>query len=320
MQAYPCLERGHVQGAVIDSAEGAERHAMTFLGVEQKKGDSQQLDGRLTVYAKVDLDVSDIVSSKHPISSMVNNGFLVVQGNYKEQSNLRDFLKSEMGLSLEEGLSEFLEKLDGLESALDPDKLKEKMENISDIQDFIPTPAKIVPFNTEEEVLAQEGDVFFTGHFKNVANANLSVNSFPIMYQAWFREQQLAGLRKEIETLISQVENNEFPESYSSTPGDNIEEKILKDFIPYMLYSRKDESAFESAEKKFRNFLNAPQFSGDVDNIVVILRNPNDLMARHYRLLELYAKRIAETNLEHYEQVKDITRQIDDIDNEAGDA
>jgi len=292
---------------------------MSLLNVEQKKGDSESLDGRLTVYARVELDLNDIMTSKHPVASMVHNGLLVVQGNYKEQSNLRDFLKSEMGVSLEEGLSEFLEKLDGLESALDPEKLREKMENIGDIQDFIPTPAKIVPFNTEEEILAQDGDVFYTGTFKNIANANLSVNSFPIFYQARFREQQLDSLRHEIETLIAQVENDELPDSFYSTPGVNIEEKIFKEYLPFLLYSRKDRQMFRKAEKKFRNFLNADQFRHDVEKIIALLSDAGELAARHYKLLELYAQRIAETCLEHYEKIEEISRRIDEIESEPAD-
>jgi hypothetical protein len=293
---------------------------MSFLQIEQKKGNPDTIDGRLTAYAKVELDISDIMTSKHPIASMVHNGLLVVQGNYKEQNNLRDFLKSEMGVSLEDGLSDFLEKLDGLESALDPDKLREKMDGLGDIQDFIPTPAKIVPFNSEEEILAQDGDVFYTGQFKNIANANLSVNSFPIFYQARFREQQIDGLKHEIETLIAQVENDELPDSFYSTPGVNIEEKILKEYLPCLLYSRKDRHVFIKAEQKFRNFLNAPQFSGDVDRIVALLSLSEDLAARHYKLLELYAKRIAETRLEHFQQVEELSRRISEIESEPSDS
>jgi hypothetical protein len=282
---------------------------VSLLGIDQKKGDPDMLDGRLTVYARVDLDLSDIVSSKHPIASMVNNGLLVVQGNYKDQNNLRDFLKSEMNLSLEEGLSEFLEKLDGLESALDPEKLKEKLSNIGDIQDFIPTPAKIVPFNSEEDVLREEGDIFYAGFFKGVANANLSVNSFPIIYQARFREQQIERVRSEIEMLVSQVERN-VSESGSPATGVNVEQRILKDFIPYMLYCRKDRHAFDAAEKQLRSFLSGPQFHDDVDKIVAILSDPRELASRQFRLLELYARKLAEISRENFREAENIQNDI----------
>ena len=34
---------------------------------------------------------------------MIHNGLLVAQGNFKDQYNFRDFLKSELGITLEEG-------------------------------------------------------------------------------------------------------------------------------------------------------------------------------------------------------------------------
>ena len=148
-----------------------------LLGIEQKKGNKEHLDGRLTVFAVLDIDPAELMSMKNNIASMVYDKFLVAQGNYRDQNNLRDFLKSEMGISLEEGLEEFLDKLGGLESALDPQKLRDKIENFDEMEDFIPTPAKIVPFHSESEILGQEGDVFFAGTFKNIGNAILSVNN-----------------------------------------------------------------------------------------------------------------------------------------------
>jgi hypothetical protein len=288
---------------------------MSFLGVDQKQGSQDRLDGRLTVYARVELDPEEAMSGKHPIASMILNGLLVAQGNYKEQSNLRDFLKSEMGLSLEEGLGEFLDKLDGIESALDPAKLKEKMESLDDIQDFIPTPAKIVPFRSEQEILAQEGDIFFVGEFRNVAHANLSVNSFPILYQARYREQQLDLVRNEIEQLISQVEQNQIPQEHYLQPGGDIEQKLLKDYIPNMLYCRKDLPAFASAQKQFRAFMEGYTAPQDIEAILSILASSRDLSKRHYRLLELYAKKISAVVSEDFARGERLRKEIDDLEN-----
>lgn len=292
---------------------------MPILGIEQKSGDSEVLDGRLTVYARVEIEPGELASTSHPIASMVHNGLLVAQGNYKEQSSLRDFLKSEMGLSLEEGLAEFLEKLDGLEAALDPQKLKEKMESMEDIQDFIPTPAKIVPFHAEEEVLGQEGDIFYVGAFRNVANANLSVNSFPIIYQARFREQQTDRVRNEIEQLIAQVEKADVPETHYAAPGVDVAEKILKDFIPGMLYCRKDSKLFEGAARQFRAFLRGYPFPQDVENILSTIGAAGDLTKQHYNLLELYARKIAEVTRENFAEVDKIRKAIDELEDSLED-
>jgi hypothetical protein len=281
-----------------------------LLGIDQKKGNPDRLDGRLTVYANIDIDPSDLVSMKHPIASMVHNGLLVAQGNYKEQNNLKDFLKSEMGISLEEGLEDFLDKLGGLESALDPEKLKEKMENIDELEDFIPTPAKIVSFPSVDEILEQEGDVFYAGLFKNVGNAILSVNSLPILYQAQFREQEIAKVRSEIEQLISQIEKNETPRTPFYSSDVRVEEKIMKEFIPNMLYCRKEKKVFSAAEKQFRAFLQQYRYKEDVDSIVSLIAGEQELTSKHFKLLELFAKKIARLLEENFGEAEKLQKEI----------
>lgn len=289
---------------------------MGLLEIEQKKGKPDYIDGRLTVFAIVDIDPSEFASSNHPILSMVHNGLLVAQGNYKEQSSLKDFLQSELGESLEEGLEVFLEKFDGLESALDPQKLKEKMKNLDDLKDFIPTPAKIVPFHSEEEIMKQEGDVFYVGKFKNMANANLSINSFPIIYQARYREQEIVMIRNEIDQLISQIESNEVPDEHYTSSGIDIERKIIKDYIPVLLYTKKDKENFEISTKKFKSFLRGYNFPGDIDKIISIIKESEKLSPLHYKLLELYAKKISEVSKENFAEVDKIGKKIVTVEEE----
>ena len=288
-----------------------------ILGIEQKKGDSKHLDGRVIVYALIDIDPSDRTAMKHPIGSMIHNGLLVAQGNFKEQSSLKDFLKSEMGVNLEEGLgeglAELLERMDGIESALDPQKLKERLENMGEMEEFIPTPAKIVPFHSEEEILDQEGDIFFIGSFKNIGNAVLGVNALPIIYQANFREQEHQKVRNEIELLISQIERNETVTPTISTPEVNVEEKLLKEFIPDLLYSRKEPLSFEPAEKRFRSFMSGYPYEEDIEDVISLLRKPDELSTPDYKLLELYAKKIAAVIKEDFSAADNYNRQIQQL-------
>lgn len=284
---------------------------MGLMHIEQKKGTPDFYHGKLTVYARIEFDPSDLGdNASHPIASMVHNGLLVAQGNYKEQSSLKDFLISEMGESIEEGLEEFIGKLDGLEGALDPQKLKEKLRNLDEFKDFIPTPAKIVPFHSEEDILAQEGDIYYVGSFKNMANANLSINSFPILYQARYREQEIDMVKREIEQLISQVETNEVSVEHYTRPEIDIEQKIVKDYIPVMLYSKKDSRGYEVALNKFHAFMSGYQFTEDVDRIINIISVSEKLSPLHYKLLELYAKKISEVCKEHFSEVNSIREQI----------
>ncbi|MBD3240729.1 MAG: hypothetical protein GF331_09110 [Chitinivibrionales bacterium] len=282
---------------------------MALLDIEQKKGDPQQLDGRLTVYARVELDPSDLVEAKHPVASMIHNGLLVAQGNFREQYSLRDFLQSEMGVSLEEGLEQLLSRLDGIESALDPDKLKEKLKEMEGMEDFIPTPAKIMPFHSEQEIMAQEGDVFYTGSFRSIGSAVLSVNAFPILYQARYREHMMDNVRAEIDRLVGQVETSEAPSDRYDAPDVDIEQRLMREYIPNMLYCRKEKGAFEAAKKQFRAFMDGYRYGEDVDAMVSLIET-QDLTKEHFRRLELYARKVAAVRREDFEEAERIQREL----------
>jgi hypothetical protein len=287
------------------------------FNIQQKKGDPQNPDGRITVYAAVALDPAELATVKHSFASMVHNGFLVAQGNFKDQYNFRDFLQSELGISpghgFEEGFAELIERMDGLESTLDPQKLKERLENMNDLDDFIPTPAKIVPFHSEEEICSQEGDVFFMGTFQNIGNAVLAVQALPMLYQAYYREHEGRHTRSEIESIISQIEHSDSPRPERSKPivsKASTEETLLRDFIPKMIYSKKDAPAFEAAAKEFRSFLKKYRFQEDVTMVISIISGPGELAEKGNRLLELYAKKIACIEKEDFKTAEDVNREI----------
>ncbi|MBN1759731.1 MAG: hypothetical protein JW863_15495 [Chitinispirillaceae bacterium] len=287
-----------------------------MLQMEHKKGDPDHLDGRVTVFARIDIDPSDITAMQHPIASMVHNGFLVAQGNFKEQNSLKDFLKSEMGLSTDgdfgDGLSELVDRMSDIESALDPQKLKERLENMGEFEEFIPTPAKVVPFHSEMEILSQDGDVFYTGSFKNIGNAVLSVNAVPIVYQARFREQEMQHVRNEIESLIAQIEQTDVPQSRpgKQSPEVSVEERLLKEFIPGMLYSRNEKEQFTAAQNQLRSFLVGYRFPADVDAIISLLSGSGELREHEYKLLEMYARKIAAVQREDFSAADRFTASI----------
>jgi hypothetical protein len=287
------------------------------LNVERKKGDPERLDGLVIVYAKVEADPDELIDMSHPVTSMVNGGLIAVQGNYKEQNSLRDFLISEMGMPLDgeefsDGLKDMIESMDGLESALDPQKLRERLENMGEFEEFIPTPAKVVPFNTEEEILDQPGDIYFAGSFKKIGNAVLSVNAVPIVYQAIFREQQMEQLHGEIESLITQIEWSEPSDGETvATPGVNPEERILKEHIPSMLYQRADAAGFSRAQKQFRAFMAGYRFSDDVDAVLSLISKDKEPKAAEFKLLELYAKKISMVQLEDFSGLEAVRKEIE---------
>jgi hypothetical protein len=296
------------------------------LNVEKKKGDDGHLDGQVTVYAKIDMDPAELLTMNHPVTTMVHGGLIAVQGNYREQSSLRDFLRTEMGISLDgernpfdtndvdDELKDMIEGLDGIESALDPQKLREKLENMEDIEEFIPTPAKMVPFHTEQEILAQPGDVYFAGFYKKIGNAVLGINAVPIIYQALFREQQMQSLQNEIESLISQIEIAEPAVSVTVTdPGINPEETLLKEYFPSMLYQKTDPKSFAAAQRQFRMFMVGYQFRDDIEDIITLISEDGGTNPAGYRLLGLYAKKIALVQTEDFVGADAVCKEINQL-------
>ncbi|MCX7726386.1 MAG: hypothetical protein N2053_06010 [Chitinispirillaceae bacterium] len=290
-----------------------------ILKVEHKKGDPKHLDGRVTVYAKIEIEPEELISMKHPFASMVHNGLIATQGNYREQYSLKDFLKKEIGISFDsnsmEEISEFIERLGGIEAALDPEKLKERLDNLGEFEEIIPTPAKVVPFNSEDEILSQEGDVFYAGSFKNIGNALMSINAVPMLYQAYFREQEIQHIRNEIESIIAQIEHNddEVDENLRSL---DVEERLMKDFFPKLLYCRKEKGSFENIVKKLYNFLKGYRFKSDIDSIIKIIIENEVLHPREDRLLELYAKKIAAVIREDFQAAEEYTQLINELSKE----
>jgi len=289
-----------------------------ILNVEKKKGDPDRLDGQVTVYAKIDIDPAEFITMQHPVTTMVHGGLLAVQGNYREQGSLLDFLRSEMGISLDgeefnDELKDMIENMDGLEAALDPQKLRERLENISEIEDFIPTPAKVVPFHSETEILEQPGDIYYAGSFRKVGNAVLGVNAVPILYQALFREQQMQSLNNEIESLIAQIECADPLVPSVASPGVNAEEALLREYIPSMLYQRVNPTGLAAAQKQFRAFMRGYRFSDDTEAILSLISMEREPGATEYKLLELYARKISLVVTEDFAAVEAVRREIDGL-------
>lgn len=300
----------------------------SFLNIEQKKGDPENPHGKLTVYAKIAMDVTDLSSEEDlsPLNEMLKSGFLVAQGNYRDQNSLRDFLQQELGTSLEdeEGMKQFIEGLGGIEGAIDPEKFREKMNQLEELDEFIPTPAKMTHFSSEEQILDQEGDVFFAGSFENSANANLAVNAVTILYQSMYREKQIFRVRGQIDDLISEVEDSghmiELGEEVapaSPAKGEHISDTILKKFIPDLIHAISMPHIREKAEERLKFYLsNYPQPT-DVDKLISLTR-VDHLNEVDTKLIELYSYKISYLYEEAFDKVADVVRKIDEL--ESGDS
>ena len=294
----------------------------SFLQIEQKKGDSNNPLGLMTVYAKVNVDTNSGMQSSNPIYSIIKNGLLVAQGNYRDQSSLRDFLKQELGTSLddEEGMREFVENLGGIEGALDPEKFQEKIQELEEMEDFIPTPAKMTAFESEEAILAVEGDVFYAGSFENSANANLAINALAIYYQAHFRESQIGSLRGEIDGLISQLEveptqtevvipKHRVIKSSQGLSAQEILSESLGYIVPLLYDTKSVPSDFTSSCSHFYSFFKSYPHEEDLNLIISLIESPCE-QQKQMPTIDLLLQKISYLLVEDFDMVSKVVGQL----------
>lgn len=292
------------------------------IHIECRKGDPESLKGRLVAYVRIegraDIETEafggDRAETPNPLASMVRNGILAVQANFVNQRNIRDFFREEFGISLEKGIQEVIEQArdtGGLEGALDPDAVKERLESMKNA-DFIPIPAKIAFFNSESEMLAGDADVYYLGSFTVLSHAHLCVNSFPIIYQAYFREQEHRSVEMEIAALLGGIEEPRKKEgevTIQSYRGD-VKAYILTDLIPKMIYSLADKSEYAKALGNFKTFMGDFGHPEDMQEIVTLIESTPSHDAKNLRRLELLVAKIEALQKEDYEKLEEIRNQL----------
>jgi hypothetical protein len=81
-----------------------------------------------------------------------------------------------------------------------------------------------------------------------------------------------------------------------------------------MLYCRREPRGFEAAEKHFRTFMTGYHDPADVDAVVRVIALPTSLTKRHFRLLELYAKKIAAVQRREEAEAGRLGRSIEELE------
>ena len=274
--------------------------------VEFLKGDPGHLDGRLTAVARILGPISEGV----PAASMVHGGLLVVHGNYRDQRTMADFFRVELGLTMEKGIEEIIEQArqnGGLEGALDPDAVRERLRSLGQ-SEFLPIPAKVVSFATLDEAVESEGDVVLLGEFEDLQFAHMAVNAFPMLYQARYREQERGEMRLEIEQWLEKLEEPvqlPAPVTLETFAGD-IENHLLKDLLPGMFYAQGETPEAHAAELRFRAFMAPCIVPGDVETMISLVPavRRGDMSALHR--LELLVRKAAALHREDFRTLEKI--------------
>lgn len=308
------------------------------IRIECRKGDPDRLRGKLVAYVRIQGPKTsegpsagghyapsegegfegDRGGGANPLSSMVRNGILAVQANFINQRTIRDFFREEFGISLEKGIQEVIDQArdtGGLEGALDPEAVKDRLESMKNA-DFIPIPAKIAFFSSEEEMLAGDADVYFLGTFAVLSHAHLCVNSFPIIYQAFFREQEHRAVESEIAALLGTIEDpraearrKDGEATIQSYTGD-LKAFLLTDLIPKMIYSLGDRSEYARALGQFRAFMGDFGYPEDMEEIVTLIESTPGHDARNLRKLELLVAKLEALQKEDYERLEEIRKEL----------
>ncbi len=290
---------------------------MSFPGfnIHLKKGDPAQLKGKLIAYVLVQARGESVKPGEedNSLEGLVRNGILAVQGNYVDQRNIRDFFKNEFGISLEKGIQEVIEQAKetgGLEGALDPEAVKERLESMKNA-DFIPIPAKVAFFPSEDEMLNEDADIYFLGEFTVFSHAHLCVNSFPILYQAYYREQEHREVEKEIAALLMNIESRKTEDSVAV--GSGWKEHLLRNLIPGMIYTRGQEPVHTQEVATFRNFMQEFGFPEDTESILQIIESTLTFSPLVLKKLELLVSKVEALQNEDYERLEVIKRELSNL-------
>lgn len=254
---------------------------------------------------------------------MVRNGLLVVLGDFQSQLNLEDFLRKEFKGEIGDGIEGLAQKLrelgEDIPEDLNGQDLKEKLEGISRMN-IIPVPAKVVTFANEEAILNENADIFYMGEFHGVQHAHLAVTSFPILYQAMYREQLSRATQNDINILLDQVLSSPTTPSFDHLPahGDpvilelketlkeysgNLLELLMGTVVPNLVYNLTFPPEYRQSLQNFRNFMISYRFPEDVKSIEDALGKLRAGDHNQNQRLELLCRKISALHHEEFEKL-----------------
>ena len=301
--------------------------APCMLGIEQKKGNDDNLCGRMIAYAKI-LPNPDERDSGTPFDDMIKNGLLALEGDFRMFSP-RVPSKKALDRAVDDKINDMLESMqaDGVELPpdMDVDTVRERLHELSSME-VIPIPAKIGNFTREEDILAEDADIYYIGEFIGAGQAHFCLTTLPIYYQARFREQ---ARKKEMDFLndaLSQLETGEFvdtddlqKDSEELFPKGVTLNTFMGDLgtllntrvIPFLL-ALETEEQYKEQIKLFYEFMKGYPVQADVKLIDLALR---DLRAKRdsataRRLLELGCQKIDAIYNENPQKAREIGQEI----------
>ena len=300
-----------------------------LFNIVPKKGNPKKLSGVLIAYAFVK-DNDKQGYSEQDQFDVVRNGILAVTVDYRKEQSFKDFLNKELGLKFEKGTDSLIEQIKELtddeeDLPIDKEKLEEKMGNFSSME-IIPVPARVVYFESEEQLLQSFGDIYFLGTFQSKSNAHLCATSFPIIYQANYKEQMSRLDKIEVESLLDEVQGNldssqglndelleELNSEKISTYKYDLRAMLLNQALPKLIYSLNDEDEFSLWVGSLRKFMKPYSIPSDVDNLIGSLNELKQGNSSSNKKLELICEKIAAVHNEEFEKISEIESRLKDL-------
>lgn len=300
-----------------------------MLGIEQKKGNDNNLCGRMIAYARI-LPNPDGDMGGSPFDDMIKNGLLALEGDFRQAIPTKSQRKA-ITEAMDEKFDNMLQHMESegidIPENVDVDKMRERLHELSSME-VIPIPARIGNFENEDQILAEDADIYYIGEFIGAGQAHYCLTTLPIYYQAVYREQ---AKRKEMDFLneaLAQIEAGDFvdtddlqqnsqelfPEGITLNNFVGDLSKLLNvRVIPFLLAMESDVD-YDRQMIKFFEFMKAYPETADIlriDMALRELRHQDSNVAR--KLLELSCQKVCAVYDENTRRAQDIDQQISDL-------
>jgi HEPN domain-containing protein len=270
----------------------------------------------MTAYAMVE-GTEGLPSDIKKMAQESGSNIFAVQADCRQDFQADDFLKSELGSSLKKGLDQVIQRLKEaglLGDQNDPNAGKpEGMNIVRGMADLIPIMARMVSFETEDEVLQQEGDVYFLGRFFDFQSVSMCAQAFSLLYQFRYREQERTKAKNAIEELLSQIETKVEVNENFIQDKENLEKKLFGTYIPAILYSRADAEDHKKSIDRFKKFMTGYRFPADVEDVVTLADKIDLNKQEDIRKFELTVNKIIALSKEDFMAVATITEELKKI-------
>lgn len=300
-----------------------------MLGIEQKKGNDENLCGRMIAYARI-LPAPEGEASSSPFDDMIQNGLLTLEGDFRQaaEKRSRNAFNKAVDAKLDNLLETMQEEGMDLPANIDVEAARERLHELSNME-VIPIPARIGNFTKEEDILQEDADIYYIGEFVGANQAHYCLTTLPIYYQAKYREQAKREEMDFLSAALEQIEagdfvdtddlqkNNEelFPAGITLNNFVGDLSKLLNvRVIPFLLALESDYD-YDIQVQQFFTFMKGYPDQNDIKRIDISLReirNQRDSMVAR-QLLELSCKKVCAVYDEDSALAQKISQDITDL-------